>query len=102
MYSGYLDSYEEAKGVYDPHKDVPAVYRCITLSCSDYLNEYLVNHADAKGCPTCKKEGTWVRKFIGHKSEVYSCGMCKKVVILGTGEYVVGHYGWGFIQLSKT
>ncbi len=56
---------------------------------------------DQKDCATCKKPGTWIRSFLGKKAEHYSCGMCKKVLITSDTEFPVGHYSWGFLQLTN-
>src|SRR5437764_3941411 len=80
---------------------VPAVWRCMNLLCSSDKHEYLVSNLDQKNCPTCKRPGDWIRRFLGTKAERYSCGMCKRVIVVADSEFPVGHYGWGFLQLSN-
>ena len=80
---------------------VPAVYRCASLVCGGYNDEFMVLSLDYKSCPKCKKPGEWVKCFLGEKAGHYSCGICKRTIITTETEFPVGHYGWGFLQLSN-
>jgi len=81
--------------------EVPAVYKCDSMVCGSWNHEFLVLSLDHKNCPTCKKPGEWLRKFIGTKAANYSCGMCKRVIVISETEFPVGHYNWGFLQLTN-
>ena len=96
IYLGFEEDWEVA--IKD---EVPAVYKCGSVVCGSWNHEYLVLSLDAKDCPTCKKPGTWLKKFLGQKATHYSCGMCKKVIITSDTEFPVGHYSWGFLQLTN-